>query len=516
MLHLAIIIIGKFFSWKKRTMLVLFQNNNELRATGGFITNVIEVEIGRFQIHKKSVDIFEDIKTTSNEEVPEAMKRLLKVGALHFRDANYSPDFNTSAQRLIQMYEQAFANKHIDSIVAINFTLLEKILHITGPVTNNHETWNEKNAFYKLSTRVSNIDLHNRGTLKHRKSILSSLMETIMFKMATNIEKWNKLWQCMNKSLSTKGIQFYMKGKNLASTFTRKHAKDFLAVIDNNYLGIKSNRYIKRHINHRVVFSGDTKAKKLGEAKIANTITLEHFGTYDYPLSGTYQSHMEIYLPSDAENIHLADKHTTKTDDEFIILGVDNLIRPGEKKIIEIEYTIAAKIIDNEYSFRFIKQSGVTKETISEIVQLPKYMFAQTKNNDLDVREHLAFYEKSSEDHEYTIEGKIKTDGPRIYWHEIVGPQLIEVRFNEPVFFQNTQKTAELKDKETGKEITIKSMELVNNGTYLRIKTENLPTTPEKFYTLRLPALKNEIDISLQPEPRIITVVYRPKRFIET
>lgn len=84
---------------ERKKYLILFQNDNELRPTGGFLTAyaVVFIENGKVT-PEKSDDIYElDQKFTERIPIPEALGKYLTTEKYwNLRDMNISPDFKTS------------------------------------------------------------------------------------------------------------------------------------------------------------------------------------------------------------------------------------------------------------------------------------------------------------------------------------------------------------------------------------------------------------------------------------
>ncbi|MEX0895435.1 MAG: DUF4012 domain-containing protein [Patescibacteria group bacterium] len=119
-----------------QTWVILFQNSNELRATGGF-TGSYAV----FMMHQGIAQplIIEDIYDADGQFVgyvsppPGVHEYTSGNRGLRLPDANWWPDFPKSAQTQLQFFE--LGNKDpIAGVVAINISVLEELLAITGPI----------------------------------------------------------------------------------------------------------------------------------------------------------------------------------------------------------------------------------------------------------------------------------------------------------------------------------------------------------------------------------------------
>ena len=128
------------FGWNEpRRYLVLTQDPAELRPTGGFIGSygIIVFDRGSMTDHR-----FEDVVPLDYPwdypriEPPQQLADYL-LGAQQpwqFADANWSPDFPTSARDALQLYTNESGDAEIDGVIGITTYTIDEILKVTGPV----------------------------------------------------------------------------------------------------------------------------------------------------------------------------------------------------------------------------------------------------------------------------------------------------------------------------------------------------------------------------------------------
>ncbi len=115
--------------------LFLFQNNNELRPTGGFIGSLAIVDIENGEIKNISVpgggpyDYRAGIK--DNFIAPRPM--WLINPNFYFWDMNWWADAPTSYYTILENFERA-GGPTVDGVIAINSDLMVDLLKLTGPV----------------------------------------------------------------------------------------------------------------------------------------------------------------------------------------------------------------------------------------------------------------------------------------------------------------------------------------------------------------------------------------------
>jgi hypothetical protein len=121
-------------SRQDRQYLVMFQNNRELRPTGGFIGSFALVDVSRGEVRKVLVDtIYNPDGQLKDFLIPPVP--LQKITDRWFaRDANWFADFRTSASKVAHLFERS-GGPTVDGVLAITPVLLEDLLRLTGPIS---------------------------------------------------------------------------------------------------------------------------------------------------------------------------------------------------------------------------------------------------------------------------------------------------------------------------------------------------------------------------------------------
>jgi uncharacterized protein DUF4012 len=132
--------VPAIFGWNgARRYLVLTQDPAELRPTGGFIGSygIVSFERGEMTEHR-----FEDIVPLDYPfdypriEPPQQLADYL-LGARQpwqLADANWSPDFPTSARDALRLYTNESGDTDIDGVLGITTHSIDEVLRLTGPV----------------------------------------------------------------------------------------------------------------------------------------------------------------------------------------------------------------------------------------------------------------------------------------------------------------------------------------------------------------------------------------------
>lgn len=119
---------------ERKTYLLVFQNNNEARATGGFIGTygILDFENGRGKIRKIESIYALDGQLRERLAAPGPLQRKVSdYWAL--RDANWFVDFAASSRKMLQFLEKE-SGILASGVIAVTPEIFEELLKFTGPV----------------------------------------------------------------------------------------------------------------------------------------------------------------------------------------------------------------------------------------------------------------------------------------------------------------------------------------------------------------------------------------------
>jgi len=260
----------------EKKYLVLFQNDKELRPTGGFLTAyaIFRLEHGIIHVDKSS-DIYELDDTISGKSAAPRPLRLYmpKVPLFNLRDTNLSPDFVTSMETFNKMYKTAGAYTKVDGIIAVDTKALVAAMNILGDMQVDGVTYSTKNdprcncpqVIYALEEYA---DQPLQIVKQNRKAIIGDLMYAIMNKAFSSSPKlyWGPLFQTMLDQTSQKHILFYSFNKDAQSGLEALNASgrmlpfdgDYLHINEANFGGAKSNLFVTEAVtqNYEVKTGG--------------------------------------------------------------------------------------------------------------------------------------------------------------------------------------------------------------------------------------------------------------------
>lgn len=291
----------------KRYLLV-FQNNTELRATGGFIGSFALVDFKDGKIRNIEAPGGGSYDTEGGlRELVTAPQPLSLVNPLwHFWDANWWPDWPTSARKLMWFYERS-DGPTVDGVISFTPTVLEKLLEVTGPIDMSEDygvTLTAENFWEVTQAIVEKKPVI--GEENKPKKIIGELMDKIITELPVDLnkEKLVKLLSLTEKSLSEKQILFYFTDEKLQAEIEnrgwdgeiRQTSRDYLSVINTNIAGGKSDKKIQETINQTTEI--------MPNGSIINTvkITRKHTGEKGESFVGVRNvDWMRVYVPAGSE-----------------------------------------------------------------------------------------------------------------------------------------------------------------------------------------------------------------------
>ena len=168
---------------QKRVYLLLFQNNMELRPTGGYIGSfaVVSVEKGRL-VGIDIQDVFSaDGQLKGHVEPPAPIKKYLGEAGWYLRDSNWDPEFSVSAQRAEWFLDKELGIG-VDGVVSLDLEAVKKFLDVVGEVevVDFSKTITSKNLYEETRAQIEqNFFPGSRTKANFLMALTSSLLTKI-------------------------------------------------------------------------------------------------------------------------------------------------------------------------------------------------------------------------------------------------------------------------------------------------------------------------------------------------
>lgn len=293
-----------------RKYLFLFQNNSEMRATGGFIGSYGLLSIANGHVNKFFIDgIFNPDGQLKDKIVPPApIQKISAVWSMH--DSNWFADFPMSAQKAILFYEKT-GGPTADGVITLTPTIIQKLLEITGPIEMpEYDVTLDANNFVEATQFEVEVD-YDKEENKPKK-ILSDLAPILFEKLfnASDLKNIAKVIGVLSDGLSEKQILLYSQNSQLQRIIAQQKwsgeilpaDKDYLSVINTNINGFKTDAVVKENISHKADLQSDS--------SIIDTVTItrKHTGgNFEYEwFNKVNANYMRVYVPQGSKLLEVS------------------------------------------------------------------------------------------------------------------------------------------------------------------------------------------------------------------
>lgn len=368
-------------SEQRRKYAVVFQNDQELRPTGGYIQSVSLVTFANGQlIDVQTYGVYTlDNQLKAQVTPPTEVAQLLGEESWFLRDSNWNPDFPKAAENMKWFIEHE-TNQQLDGVVTLTSAALAAILSAVGPVElpEYNEVITDRNLTERLEFH-SEVQLTNQADAKEYTEVLVQRVWQKLQELTP--EKGQQFAVALQTQLKQKNMLLYLKDSGEQSTIqalgwsgkllapdcpsqlasARTCVVDTLAVVDANIGVNKANYHLKRSENHEIA---------LGETQATHTHTLTFNNTSQsnaWP-QGTYSAYTRFYLPATAEVKSITrngqavspDALFASQYDVFSVVGVVSQTPIQQQTTLELVYT--TPLPSNRswaYAFFYQKQAGV-------------------------------------------------------------------------------------------------------------------------------------------------------------
>lgn len=348
----------------ERRYLLLLQNNMELRPGGGFLGQyaIIKVKNGKI-----TSQFFEDAnildqRITAKVNPPYPFERMMSLKKWKFRDSNFSPDFPTNVEKAKYFYRLSGGNSDFDGVIAVNATVLNKILEITGPIVIGGVQYTSQDAFLKLEEQVEKAYLFNEDLdTQNRKWVMKQMAEIIIDRLVS-LNNIPRISSFVLEELRNKDIQLNFQDSETQKAIENVHwdgrvstdwEGDYLMIVDANMGALKSDYYIDREVFYEVDLTGE---KPTAYLKINYT----HKATYGDWRTSDYHSYLRIYVPQGSNLIERKMVSYPNIQEEFnkTYFGFILHVLINRNTLVETRYELPESVREN-YRLLIQKQSGV-------------------------------------------------------------------------------------------------------------------------------------------------------------
>lgn len=376
-----------------RTYLVLAQNSDELRPSGGFISGVGLVTLDKGRITELS---FQDSYWVYDGKVdhppaPAALERYMKAQMLLLRDANWSADFPTTAAVAQSLY-LLDTGRQTDGVVAIDLETTRRIVQAIEPLTlpGYSEALTSRNLIAALravwaapsDTELTASADSQAEWWRHRKDFMGDLATAAKEKLEAGRVNYPRLALAFYGVLQEKHMLINLRNRaanDLMASMNwdgalRPGDQDYLLVVDTNVGWNKVNAVVNRDMKYQVALIEGA----LPQATLEMTyrhggkqsdepcvhVTPAYGNAYDALVHRCYFDYLRVYALAGARLIEAegfeADtvaagrgERNTTVFEGFLV------VPPGGERQVRLSYELPASVVDDAtYKLRVQKQPG--------------------------------------------------------------------------------------------------------------------------------------------------------------
>ena len=403
-----------------KTYLLLVQNEDELRPTGGFITAAGTLLVKDGSVSKLNFQSSEYFDNWDKPYpiAPWQLRQYKNSRVLIFRDTNWFTNYPTAA--LYAEYLYSYTNSHsVDGVIAFDQHMLVETLSVTGPIEVEGVPYliDASNVVPYMRAAKNPAE---QGTYEY-KDFINKITRALITKMFSGDVQWEQLSIMLFQALDEHHLLIQLDSPTMTSLLERYHwdgavrpdAGDFLMVVDSNIGFNKTNAVVESNLSYDVDLTSPlyptaslTVFHKNNAAEIVfckhwNKVRAE--GEDNYPITDCYWNYMRVYMK---EGTTLLDATPQSVPDNWMILkqknpgqvdilkeeidgvqafGTLQVLLGGQSLSTSFQFALPADILKGEsesnqttYHLKVQKQPGTSAVPITIRVHLPKNALIDT------------------------------------------------------------------------------------------------------------------------------------------
>jgi hypothetical protein len=387
-----------------RSYLLLAQNNDELRGTGGFISGVglLRFDQGRMDATLQDSYAVDDW-SNPHPDAPEPLLTHMKAEVLALRDANWWPDFPTSARAAQALYAQD-QKVTTDGVVAFDLDFVRALVAALGPLqlTGYQEPVTGDNIVTAMRT-VWAQPVDAAGTVEqaqtsdwwgHRKDFMGDLMQGALAKVQSGAVAPGPLAWVIKEALEKRQLQVSVNDPAVETLLANNRWNgavdpgpgDFWLVVDSNVGWNKVNPRITQRISYTVTLAED------GPPRAEMVIAYQHasepsdqpcvhearYGdSYEDMMNRCYFNYLRVFVPAGATLRESTGLEPGTETVGPVSGGVQSwegyfVLPPGATQQVRFVYDLPQTFDqDGRYTLRIQKQAGAQPWPVTVTLNTP-------------------------------------------------------------------------------------------------------------------------------------------------
>jgi hypothetical protein len=351
-----------------KTYLLILQDNSEIRGTGGLLSAVGLVTMHNGNIASLQYYFYTspELQTLVQLDGPDSFTNFFGVNSAKLYNSNVQYNFTSFAPKMESDFYNVTGHK-VDGVIAVDYTAVEALMNITGPVTVSGEVITSANVADRLYYDSGNSN----------EKAMAGLISTLTSDLAglirdSSVPQKLALYTTL-QTLENEGHVLIYPNQGFwfrsAASESVPSGADSISVVDMNLGSQKADFGVNRTIDYHVQLFSD------GSAISTLTLTYTNGCWWDYGVFST------VLVPPGAELIAVQNAtHAFKgpevtNGDSFTALSSSLNVTANTTGSVTYTYiqpnVVSASGIAHHYDLYIQKQAGITCYVLNVSVQLP-------------------------------------------------------------------------------------------------------------------------------------------------
>lgn len=335
----------------KHRYIILLQNSDELRPTGGFMGSYALVELDQGTMTTFEIqDIYvPDGQYQGFTQAPPGIDEYLSSGkGLRLPDSNWNPDFPAAAQEISSFFALGGVNA-VEGVITVNLQVAEDLLRVLGPLhlPDYDQTVTAENL--SILARLDRDEFFP-GSQQKRQFLQALLTQ---FKISTadlTPQQLTTIAEILRKAAHQKNIQGYSTNPAVQAVIARNNATGMLStqrsprylfLVESNVGINKANRLVNREVALNLQQDTTSLTVHFKNKNPETTVKAER---------GEYINYQRIFVPS-SQRVHelVVNGEVLTSWDEQLITTSQN------EQLKQIGFLVAVPAeSDAEFSVKFM------------------------------------------------------------------------------------------------------------------------------------------------------------------
>jgi Protein of unknown function (DUF4012) len=309
---------------RPHTYLLLIQNEDELRPSGGFISAAARITLSAGKIISLTVidgNLVDDYLHKPYGDPPEPLYTVMGSELWLFRDANWSPDFPTAAREAAYLFDYGQGGGPFDGVIAINQRVVQAIVAAIEPVPIDDTT---------PALTTQNLEKYlreawgpqNYGVAAQRKNFIAKMSQAIIQRLLKSPEavRWPSLARGLLDRLNSHDLLIVLTDPALDQSALsdwngslQKSSGDYLMLVDANLGFNKVNAILTQTLNYAATIQPDRSIQSnltIGywnnnppQAGCEHQPNYDMTITYEFLIDRCYYDYLRVLTPDGAQLI---------------------------------------------------------------------------------------------------------------------------------------------------------------------------------------------------------------------